>query len=122
MAEAKKSTARKPAARKSADTDEVTGKKLSDAHGTGAAPDAESTAGFPEGEGPVKEDGVEKFTTVSEDTAAPSPPGWKFGEAWNSDDARKAYEAEGTTLEAESMKGAEGEPRGTALPPGSERK
>lgn len=97
------------------DVDPLTGKTLSDAHGTGI--DESSKEGFDDGDGPVTEDGVEKYSTITEDTAAPSPPGWKQGDHWNSDDARKAYEAEGTTLEAESMKGAEGEPAGTALPP-----
>jgi hypothetical protein len=42
--------------------------------------------------------------------AAASPPGFEKGMDWNSDDARKAYEEAGTTLEAEQRKGAPGEP------------
>lgn len=37
---------------------------------------------------------------------AAAPPGWSKGMNWNSDDARRAYEAAGTTLEAEQRKAA----------------
>lgn len=38
---------------------------------------------------------------------APSPPGFERGMNWNSDDARRAYEGAGTTLEEEQRKVAE---------------
>jgi hypothetical protein len=39
---------------------------------------------------------------------APAPPGFKPGDNWNSDDARRAYEAAGTSLEEEQRKDAIG--------------
>lgn len=49
-----------------------------------------------------------------DEPAAPSPPGFKKGDNWNSDDARRAYEGEGSSLEEQQRKGAEGEPGGSA--------
>lgn len=49
----------------------------------------------------------------SDEVAAPSPPGFKRGMNWNSDDARRAYEEAGSSFEEQQRKGAEGEPSGS---------
>lgn len=47
-----------------------------------------------------------QVVSTEEGVVAPAPPGWKPGDRWNSDDARAAYEAAGTSLEEEQRKDA----------------